>query len=796
VRQVRSVEFLPEIFQTPINDQFLSATLDQLIQNPRYVQTQGFVGRRIGPGVNANDRYVVEPTKSRTDYQLEPGVVQVNPANTSEIVDAITYPGINDALQLQGAYTNNPERLYTSDYYTWDPFVELDKFVNYAQYYWLPGGPLAVDVFSTSVPLTDNFVVTRANGVYTFSGVDGENPEITLVRGGSYQFTVAQNDKETENFRVTNNDTSSWNIDFSPNPTLTLVRGNTYVFNLEQSFPWAFYIKTAPSFGTTDIYSPGVFNNGAGGGLITFTVPQDAPDTLYYVNDIEFNLRGQINVIDAESGTGPGFFIQADPGVNGRMIATPNISSRDVLGVVNNGEDLGTVTFNVPLATAQDFYYNMPSIGTVDLICNLQFDQLNGIAVSEFLSQFPEGVDGITNLNGRTLIFTETNTDPDAGGWLINSPFDPLMEDPDNNGLPGSFDSLPYSQTTPITNVDTQRSIWLVTYQGDPAIGQFMTLSSVASAPELNKFTIAFGVEYSSTGWFKNDSGYFEQIPLLTAGLSRLWYQDGTDPEIFGRVSLIDNTSSSTLDVNAIVGAKQYISPNGVVFSNGMKVIFRGDVNPTTYANNEYYVEGVGTAIQLLPVGNYITPETYTQNASIPFDSLPYDVGNFDGALNQPLIPDYLTINRASPDLNAWARSNRWCHIDVITASAEYNNTSPIINNDFRARRPILEFRAGTRLFESGTEALIPVTVIDLTQTDALSNVNGALGYSVDGYTLINGSTIIFAADIDPEVRKTVYQVQFVVTNTNAEDSSILDVPDYSVDSNSHSRGGQYNGRA
>jgi hypothetical protein len=89
MKQVRSVEFLPEIFQTPINDQFLSATLDQLIQNPRYVQTQGFVGRRIGPGVNANDRYVVEPTKTRTDYQLEPGVVQVNPENTIEVVDAI-----------------------------------------------------------------------------------------------------------------------------------------------------------------------------------------------------------------------------------------------------------------------------------------------------------------------------------------------------------------------------------------------------------------------------------------------------------------------------------------------------------------------------------------------------------------------------------------------------------------------------------------------------------------------------------------------------------------------------------
>ena len=137
--QVRSVDFLPEIFQTPVNEQFLSATLDQLIQNPQFKQTQGFIGRRIGPGVNANDQYVVEPTQTRNNYQLEPGVVQVDPVDSHRVIDAITYPGINDALQLQGALTNNADRLYTSDYYTWDPFVDFDKFVNYAQYYWLPG---------------------------------------------------------------------------------------------------------------------------------------------------------------------------------------------------------------------------------------------------------------------------------------------------------------------------------------------------------------------------------------------------------------------------------------------------------------------------------------------------------------------------------------------------------------------------------------------------------------------------------------------------------------------------------
>jgi hypothetical protein len=70
-------------------------------------------------------------------------------------------------------------------------------------------------------------------------------------------------------------------------------------------------------------------------------------------------MRGTFNIIDATPGTGPGFWIQTDPGVNGRIPSTPNISSRDVLGVINNGEDLGTITFNVPLTTAQNFYYTL-----------------------------------------------------------------------------------------------------------------------------------------------------------------------------------------------------------------------------------------------------------------------------------------------------------------------------------------------------------------------------------------------------------------------------------------------------
>ncbi len=240
--RIRTVDLLPEIFRTPTNRQFLSATLDQLVQDPKLKPTQGFIGRRVGPGVNPKENYVLEPTKTRTDYQLEPGVVFLKP-NTNTVETAVTYPGLVDSLKVKGGNVTRQDRLWDSEYYCWDPFVDLDKFVNFSQYYWLPAGPDSVDVFAAPVPLTDDFTVTRNTTNYTFGGVPGTNPTITLVRQGSYDFNVQQ--------------------------------------------------------------------------------------------------------------TGHQFWIQAVPGISGVLPQTPNQSSREVLGVTNNGDDNGTITFNVPAKSAQ-----------------------------------------------------------------------------------------------------------------------------------------------------------------------------------------------------------------------------------------------------------------------------------------------------------------------------------------------------------------------------------------------------------------------------------------------------------
>jgi hypothetical protein len=810
----RSVDFLPQIFQTETNKQFLAATLDQLIQEPKFKKTQGFIGRTVGPGVNPNDKYVVEPDAVRANYQLEPGVISLE-HDTNNIKNAITYPGINDAVQFNGGNSTRPDRLYASEYYSWDPFVNFDTFINFSQYFWLPNGPAVVEVASLGVPTTDDFVVNRENGDYTFSGLNGKNPVIELVRGGSYTFQVAQNTKETVNYRVTNSGTASYQIDYQPNPALTLSRGNTYVFNISVNGDYPFWIKTEATLGTANAYNNGVSRNGATAGLITFTVPQDAPDTLYYACQTHNNMQGRMNIVDAQAGTGPGFWIQAAPGIDGVMPATPNISSRDVLGVTNNGEDLGLITFNVPLKTAQNFYYSLANYGSVDLICDLKFNQVNGASVTAFNAEYG-GIDGITNLNGRTLVFTESATGVEAGGWqkitLDNQTFDIVPAD--------------------------RYQLWQITYVTVSGVS-YMTLTQIDTIPNLNKFSALYGNTYSNTQWYKNAAGNLVRTPLLTAVQDTLYYQDGTDPEIFGRIRLLDQTNTSTIDVNEIIGQSSYTSPNGVSFTNGLKVKFVGDVSPAAYGsgsfgllctaaqagtnylttastNNlyvgeqiaftyptiggiepgiyyvqsiasdgiqfsissvkygppvsldtvianttatvtsdlQYYVSGVGTAIELLPVSDFVTPEGYvvdnnTTTISVEPDSL-----------------DYLTISKASRDLNPWTRSNRWFHADVINATAEYNGTVAVFDNNYRAKRPIIEFRPGIRLWNMGTQGKQPVDIIDFAETDAFSNVQGSTGYTVDGYQLIDGSRVIFAADQDADVANKIFVVSFISPDT------------------------------
>ena len=99
-------------------------------------------------------------------------------------------------------------------------------------------------------------------------------------------------------FTVTNSGASDYIIDGANDPTLTLLRGFTYIFSVNAS-GHPFWIKTASVTGTGSAYSSGVTNNGTASGDITFAVPYNAPNTLYYICQYHSGMAGTINISDA-----------------------------------------------------------------------------------------------------------------------------------------------------------------------------------------------------------------------------------------------------------------------------------------------------------------------------------------------------------------------------------------------------------------------------------------------------------------------------------------------------------------
>ena len=107
-------------------------------------------------------------------------------------------------------------------------------------------------------------------------------------------------------YTVTNSGSSAYVINGSNNPTINLLRGLTYYFSVSAS-GHPFWIKTSPVTGTGSAYSSGVTNNGIDVGTITFTVPLDAPSTLYYICQIHSAMQGQFSIsnIGVTGSTGP-----------------------------------------------------------------------------------------------------------------------------------------------------------------------------------------------------------------------------------------------------------------------------------------------------------------------------------------------------------------------------------------------------------------------------------------------------------------------------------------------------------
>jgi hypothetical protein len=634
----KTLQFLPEIFRTDTNRKFLNATMDQLVSEPNLIKVNGYIGRKLAPSYKTSDSYITEPTKDRQDYQLEPSIIIKDPT-TDTLTFATTYTDIVNKINFYGGFGDNQNRLFDNEYYSYDPQIDLDKFVNFAQYYWLENGPDSVIVSASTVPLEQTFTVTFdiTTQTYRFSGFgDAPNPILTLARGGRYTF-----------------------------------------------------INNEP---------------------------------------------------------GNKFYIQSFPGSIGADPAAPNLSTRSVLGVTGNGQDVGETIFQVPLQSAQLQWTSMPTVDNVDYATSLSYQSLQGCLVSD-LNDVLGGLDGLTlNLTDATVIFVN-NEFIDDTYWHNTARIQ-------NNTI--------YLDQDVLVPFNERNNIYSISVFDDSEGNARIYLTSKFNVNNEQKVRIIAGASNSGKEFYSRLDIYNE-VPAITAPINLLYYQSDQTDNAVGGIQLIDPAAATIDPAVEIIGQANYVSPSGIVFTNGLKVTFDSSATEP-YANNTYYVEGVGTSIALVPVSDLVCPE----------------LGN------NLSTPDYLTINRGSADLNGWSRSNRWFHVAVIEATAQYNNNDLVLNQNNRAQRPIIEFKPNLQLFNFGTEAKNPVSILDDVITNAYTQVQGVicpfiapdipteLTITVEGksVTLANGDRVIFSQDENLDVRNKIYDFSIELT-TEAPDPLI-----------------------
>jgi len=514
---ITSATFLPKYFRTDTNRKFLGSTVDQMIQPGVVEKINSFVGRRYSVAATTNDSYLPDFTVDRENYQFEPVSLYKDELGNVEF-----YKDYNDYIgqikNFKGSASNH-SILNSQEFYSWDPHIDWDKFTNFREYYWLPIGPVPVDVVGQTREVVSTYSVSLIedadNFAYVFS--TDEFPSAPVLR----------------------------------NPTVKLYKGQTYRF------------------------------------------------------------------------------------------------------------EINTLGHPFSIAILRTFLDNDPTVGT------------------DFVNQSTLYKKGV-------VVYTR-----DVFGNLI--------------------------ETTD---------------------------------------------EYIETGVI--------EFTVPDDAPEALYYISKNDVNVSGIFSVNNIVENSFIDVEKeIVGKKTYKTSSGVELSNGMKLSFKGLVTPATYSEGYFYVEGVGNSIQLVAEQDLEVPAIFTTLFEIPFDgeNFGFDQYPYEDATSFPGTKDYIVINRVSADRNPWARYNRWFHRSLIEASFAANNLPVVIDEDARAKRPIIEFEAGLKLFNHGTKAKKNVNLIDTYTTDVFSTVEGSLGYNVDQVDLVDGMRVIFAADTDILVNGKIYEVRFITHN-------------------------------
>ena len=178
----RKVEnFLPEVLKSSTNlTKFFNATINHWFEPENSENFSGYIGRFPQYYDPKKDFYIVEPTSKRQFYQMEPAMVSIS--NEDVLQAVLTYPDFIDTLSLYNSPTKDENKLFSGEYYSWAPPIDIDKFINFSDYYWYPEGPQKITIEGTSSDIID--VETEILNQKSYVSPNG----IELLNGMHIQF--------------------------------------------------------------------------------------------------------------------------------------------------------------------------------------------------------------------------------------------------------------------------------------------------------------------------------------------------------------------------------------------------------------------------------------------------------------------------------------------------------------------------------------------------------------------------------------------------------------------------------
>ena len=231
----RIFDLLPGVFQTDTNRKLFGSVVDPLYQPQNTENLIGYIGEIPDYYNPIQDFYVNEINQERQFYQLIPFMVSRN-LETNNYERELFYNDLINYLRFRGGNTENHSRLFSQEYYSWQPPIDLDKFMNFQDYFWIPVGPeptiitdltdVESDIIGktgreNSIPTVWDEVLSSGSKVILTNDVNSDyNERLFFVEGVGREIQLVEDDAIANGWDLYPWDTTLWDelsqLSFAP----------------------------------------------------------------------------------------------------------------------------------------------------------------------------------------------------------------------------------------------------------------------------------------------------------------------------------------------------------------------------------------------------------------------------------------------------------------------------------------------------------------------------------------------------------------------------------------------------